>query len=58
MIGLGLDDPLELAARIARVAVSLGGHRVKQAMVDVFSVVGQRSELADGYRARLARLLY
>ena len=30
----------------------------KKAMVSVFGMVGQRSELADEYREKLTRLLY
>jgi thioredoxin-like negative regulator of GroEL len=30
----------------------------KKAMVRIFSIVGQRSRLADDYRERLTRVLY
>jgi putative thioredoxin len=36
----------------------LGSSKVREAMVKVFHIVGVRSELADEYRDRLARVLY
>jgi len=36
----------------------LAGTRVKEAMVKVFQLVGNRSPLADEYRAKLTSLLY
>src|SRR5262249_11693062 len=36
----------------------LGSSKVREAMVEVFLIVGVRSELADEYRDRLARVLY
>jgi putative thioredoxin len=36
----------------------LAGDQVRKAMVHVFHIVGERSELADSYRRQLTRLLY
>lgn len=36
----------------------LAASRVREAMLQIFQMVGVRSELADDYRARLQRLLY
>jgi putative thioredoxin len=36
----------------------LGSSKVREAMVKVFHIIGVRSELADEYRDRLARMLY
>ncbi len=36
----------------------LASTKVREAMVQIFNVVGQRSALADDYRSRLATLLY
>jgi len=51
-------DALAELLAAAELDKSLARERVKLEMVDVFAIIGQRSELADDYRARLTRLLY
>ncbi|QVL33721.1 thioredoxin [Telmatocola sphagniphila] len=48
-------DNLLIAAEHDR---ELGRNDVKNLMVDIFHIIGVRSELADDYRARLQNLLY
>lgn len=49
-----LDDLL----RAAESDKELAKTKVKEAMVEVFKVIGVRSDLADDYRRKLTRLLY
>jgi putative thioredoxin len=49
---------LEDLLRAARIDRQLGASDVREAMVDVFHLVGLRSDLADDYRKRLAAVLY
>jgi putative thioredoxin len=51
-------EALELLLEAARNDRSLAQGRAKELMVEIFHVVGVRSELADEYRTQLARLLY
>ena len=42
----------------ARADKKLASSKVKEAMVQIFHIIGVRSELADEYRDKLTRLLY
>jgi putative thioredoxin len=50
-----LDQFLEVVHRFHRAEP---GEEARRAMLELFEVVGARSELADGYRTRLSRELY
>ena len=47
-----------LAPHAAERDRKLGASQVREAMLKVFQVIGTRSDLADQYRDRLARVLY
>ena len=49
---------LEALFTAAQADRTLARGRAKELMVDIFHVIGVRSELADDYRTKLARLLY
>ena len=51
-------DALEIFLRAAENDHTLAMGEAKKRMVEVFHVVGVRSELADDYRQKLRRLLY
>ena len=51
-------DALEELLAAAKEDKKLAGSKVKEAMVPIFHIVGARSELADDYRDKLAKLLY
>jgi putative thioredoxin len=51
-------EALESLFNAAQADRKLAMGRAKKLMVDIFHVIGVRSELADDYRTRLARLLY
>ena len=51
-------EALEALFQAAQADRSLARGRAKELMVDIFHVVGVRSELADDYRTKLSRLLY
>jgi putative thioredoxin len=51
-------EALEALYRAAEASPELARGEAKELMVSIFKIVGIRSELADDYRARLARLLY
>ena len=51
-------EALEALFAAAEADRALARGRAKELMVDIFHVIGVRSELADDYRTRLARLLY
>lgn len=51
-------EALELLYRAAAADRELARGEAKELMVEIFHVVGVRSELADDYRTRLSRLLY
>ena len=51
-------EALESLLRAAELDRDLADGKAKTMMVDIFHVIGVRSELADDYRTKLARLLY
>jgi putative thioredoxin len=51
-------DALETLLSAADLDPNLAGTKVREAMVQVFFIVGARSKLADDYRNRLSTLLY
>ena len=51
-------EALEAFLQLVRADRHYRDDAAKDAMVRIFSIVGQRSPLADDYRARLSRLLY
>jgi len=51
-------EALDVLLRAAALDRALAHARVKKLMVDIFHVIGIRSELADEYRTKLGRLLY
>jgi len=51
-------EALDSLFRAAELDRELAAGRAKTLMVDIFHVIGVRSELADDYRTKLARLLY
>jgi putative thioredoxin len=51
-------EALEELLTAGRADKKLAGSRVKEAMVQIFHIVGARSELADEYRDKLTKLLY
>ena len=51
-------DALEELLTAGRADKKLAGSKVKEAMVQIFHIVGARSELADDYRDKLTKLLY
>lgn len=51
-------EALESLLRAAELDRELAKGKAKTMMVDIFHVIGVRSELADDYRTKLARLLY
>lgn len=51
-------EALESLFKAAEADRKLAAGKAKELMVDIFHVIGIRSELADDYRTRLARLLY
>jgi putative thioredoxin len=51
-------DALEELLTAGRADKKLAGSKVKEAMVQIFHIVGARSELADEYRDKLTKLLY
>jgi putative thioredoxin len=51
-------EALEEMLAAARADKKLAGSKVKEAMVQIFHIIGVRSELADEYRDLLTRLLY
>ncbi len=51
-------EGLETLLKAGQMDRKLASSRVREAMVKIFFVVGVRSELADGYRAKLTALLY
>lgn len=57
-IGGDFEKALDNWIRAAEADKTLAETVVKDLMVRTFSLVGERSELADEYRSRLARLLY
>jgi putative thioredoxin len=52
------EEALQTLLSAAERDPKLGASKVREAMVQVFNVIGQRSALADDYRSRLATLLY
>jgi len=51
-------ESLENFLKIVETDKQYGGGMAKEAMVRIFSIIGQRSNLADEYRTRLSRMLY
>jgi putative thioredoxin len=51
-------EALEELLTAGRADKKLAGSKVKEAMVQIFHIVGARSELADNYRDQLTKLLY
>jgi putative thioredoxin len=51
-------EALELLLSAAEADRKWGAKEVREAMVKIFQAIGTRSELADQYRDRLARVLY
>ena len=51
-------EALESLLRAAELDRDLAAGKAKTMMVDIFYVIGVRSELADDYRTKLGRLLY
>jgi putative thioredoxin len=51
-------EALEELLSAARADKKLAGSKVKEAMVQIFHIVGVRSELADEFRDKLTKLLY
>lgn len=51
-------EALDLLLSAAESDRKLAASQVREAMLKVFQVIGTRSEMADAYRDRLARLLY
>ena len=51
-------EALEALLKAAEADRTLAEGEAKELMVQIFNIVGIRSELADDYRAKLARLLY
>ena len=59
LAGKGMyEESLNLFLAVLEKNTNKYGEEIKHAMVAIFSIVGQRSPLADDYRERLARLLY
>jgi putative thioredoxin len=52
------EEALQTLLSAAERDPKLGASKVREAMVQIFNVIGQRSALADDYRSRLATLLY
>jgi putative thioredoxin len=52
------EEALKTLLSAAERDPKLASTKVREAMVQIFNVVGQRSALADDYRSRLATLLY
>ena len=51
-------EALEVLLAAAEKDPKLAADKVRPAMVNIFQIIGVRSELADSYRDKLARLLY
>ncbi len=51
-------DALSILLAIAERDKRYGEDKAKKAMVRIFSIIGQRSDMADDYRERLTRTLY
>jgi putative thioredoxin len=51
-------EALEDLLTAARADKKLAGSKVKEAMVQIFHIVGARSDMADEYRDKLTKLLY
>ncbi|MCI0457617.1 MAG: tetratricopeptide repeat protein [Gemmataceae bacterium] len=52
------EEALEMLLCAAERDTKLASSKVREAMVQVFNVIGPRSALADDYRSRLATVLY
>jgi putative thioredoxin len=52
------EEALQTLLSAAERDPKLASSKVREAMVQIFNVIGQRSALADDYRSRLATLLY
>lgn len=51
-------DALETLVQVAERDPSFGGEHARPAMVKIFNIVGQQSDLANTFRSRLSRALY
>jgi len=52
------EEALKTLLRVLERDKQYGEGAARKAMVSIFGIVGQRSELADEYRSKLARLIY
>ena len=51
-------EALDLLLSAVEADRKLGAAQVREAMVNIFQIIGMRSDMADQYRDRLTRVLY